>query len=330
MMCASAKADLFWLTWLLKEAQYSNVIEGTVTSFEEVVGDSAGVVVPEMRRDDVREVSNYRDAMLDGLRAMEEGRPLSLSLIKGLHAQLLSGARGESKCPGEFRRVQVHIGRAGEPLEKASYVPPEPYKLLDLLENWAAFLARDDLNPVIQAAAAHAQFEMIHPFLDGNGRMGRLLITLLLANKQMIHKPCLYLSAYLQAHRDAYYSALGGISRQGDWDAWISFFLEGVVAHCAANRALLEKMTALYEASKASFAEATNSAFAITVLDYVFAHPVFTVPSLKQETNPHISSPGVVLILNKLRDAGLIEMVRQGRGKRPSIYRFNALMALLG
>lgn len=329
MMCASAKADLFWITWLMKEAQCSNVIEGTVTSFDEVIAENAGIVAPPARRDDIREVLNYRSAMLDGLHAIDEGCELSLSLIRSLHANLLSGTRGETKNPGEFRKVQVHIGRIGEPIEKASFIPPEPIRLVDLLENLVKFLSRNDINPIIQVAIVHAQFEMIHPFLDGNGRIGRLLITLFLASKKLIHKPCFYISSYLQSHREEYYLALGKISQHNDWDTWIKFFLNGVIEHCNSNIKLLDDMTSLYEKSKVDFAEATKSSFAISALDYIFANPAFTIPSLIQETKPHLTNYGVTQVVKKLQSAGLISVIRQGRGKRSTIYKFNELMNIL-
>ena len=329
MMCASAKADLFWITWLMKEAQCSNVIEGTVTSFDEVVAENAGVVAPPARRNDIHEVLNYREAMLDGLQAISNGRQLTLSIIKSLHENLLRGARGDGKNPGEFRHVQVHIGRPGDPIEKALFIPPEPIRLLDLLENWCSFISRTDINPIVQVAVTHAQFEMIHPFLDGNWRMGRLLITLFLASKKLIHKPCFYISSYLQSHREEYYSALGAISKNGDWDTWIKFFLNGVISHCNSNISLLENMTLLYERSKTEFSDVTHSSFAISALDYMFANPVFTTPNLIQSTTPHISSQGVLQVIKKLKVAGIIDVIRPGKGKRPTIYKFNELMNLL-
>ncbi len=204
MMQASAKADLFWLTWLLQEARSSNVIEGTVTTFEEILGENAGVVVPAERQDDVREVINYKEATEAGLQAINNGRDITLSLVESLHALLLEGARGEKKNPGQYRTIQVHIGRPGSTPETATYIPPDSVHVPALLENWEKFLRRTDLNPLIQAAVMHAQFEMIHPFCDGNGRMGRLLITLLLAEKKLLAKPCFYMSAYLQEHRTEY------------------------------------------------------------------------------------------------------------------------------
>lgn len=328
MMITSSKPDLFWLTWLMKEAQSSNVIEGTVTTFDEVLGENAGVVVPAERRDDVQEVMNYHTAMLDGTHEIIQGRPISLSLIKALHAILINGARGAQKTPGTFRNVQVHIGRPGEPIENASYIPPSPIYVQDLLENWLLFLSRDDINPAVQAAVMHAQFEMIHPFLDGNGRMGRLLITMFLTSKGVLRKPCFYMSSYLQSHREQYYKTLGTISKEGNWNPWIQFFLEGIIAHCEHNTRLLQEMIELYESSKSSFSSETNSAFAISLLDFVFESPIFTIPVI-QRKHPNISKQTVVQIVSKLQSAKIIEKVSSGKGRRPAVYKFTALMNLL-
>lgn len=328
MMIASSKPDLFWLTWLMKEAQSSNVIEGTMTTFDEVLGENAGVVVPAERRNDIQEVMNYHTAMLNGSQEIVQGRPLSLSLIKALHAVLIQGARGAQKTPGAFRNVQVHIGRPGEPIEKASYIPPSPILVPDLLENWLMFLSRDDINPAIQTAVMHAQFEMIHPFLDGNGRMGRLLITLFLAHKQILRKPCFYMSSYLQSHRDRYYETLGIISSQGSWSPWIQFFLEGIIQHCENNTRLLQQMIELYESSKVSFSNATNSSFAISILDFVFAAPIFTIPGILKGDN-NMSKQVVVQLVAKLQKAGIVQKISLGSGRKPAVYKFTDLMKLL-
>lgn len=329
MMMASTKADLFWITWLMKEAQLSNVIEGTVTTFDEVMGEHAGIVVPVERKADVQEVLNYREAMLDGLNEIHNGRHLSLSLIKALHARLLHGTRGANKMPGDFRKVQVHIGRPGSSLETATYVPPSPVRISELLENWIQFFARNDLNPLIQTAVIHAQFEMIHPFLDGNGRMGRLLITLFLADKSILTKPCFYMSSYLQSHRDRYYQTLNHISKDGNWNDWIEFFLNGVIEHCENNMNRLIRTTNLYEKSKNEFALATNSSCAIDVLDYVFAHPIFSIPDLLLKSKQHIPVQTASQVIGKLTAAGLIDKLAAGRGRIPAVYRFTELMSLL-
>lgn len=329
MMRASPKADLFLISWLMKEAQFSNEIEGTVTTFEEVMGENVGIVAPVERKDDIQEVLNYHEAMNYGLDEIKNGRPFSVSLIKSLHALLLRGARGEHKTPGAWRTVQVHIGKPGSSLEQASYVPPDPLFIEELIENWELFARREDLHPIIQTAVLHAQFEMIHPFLDGNGRMGRLLITLFLASKRILHTPCFYISAYLQRHRGAYYASLAQISRNNDWNPWISFFLNAVVEHSKANASLLMKMTDLYEISKTQFAEATNSSLAVELLDYLFAQPIFTVPNLINQTKVKASKATLLLAAQKLEKAGLVTKISEGRGRRPTVWKFGALVDLI-
>lgn len=329
MMQASAKADLFWLTWLLQEARSSNVIEGTVTTFEEILGENAGVVVPAERQDDVREVINYKEATEAGLQAINNGRDITLSLVKSLHALLLEGARGEKKNPGQYRTIQVHIGRPGSTPETATYIPPDSVHVPALLENWEKFLRRTDLNPLIQAAVMHAQFEMIHPFCDGNGRMGRLLITLLLAEKKLLAKPCFYMSAYLQEHRTEYYTALGNISQQGSWKEWIEFFLNAVILRSKHNKDLLTAMNALYEHSKNTFPAITGSANAVQILDYMFSKPLFTQPDLQKYVGTARTRQGFTNILHKLEQAGIIAKSAPGKGRTPAVWKFTALMELL-
>ena len=329
MMQASAKADLFWLTWLLKEAQSSNVIEGTVTTFDEILGENVGIVAPIERQDDVREVVNYRNAMQMGIEEIDNCRPITLSFVKALHAQLLQGVRGEHKIPGQWRTTQVHIGAPGSKLESATYIPPEPLYVIELLENWEKFINRDDdINPLVQAAVMHAQFEMIHPFLDGNGRMGRLLITLFLAYKKILTKPCFYISVYLQNNRDEYYKLLGNISKNRDWNNWIKFFLNAIIERSNDNILLLKNMNILYEKSKDIFSEVIKSAYWVSILDYMFEKPLFTLPDL-HNCCAKISRQGLVDIINKLERNGLVEKVAPGRGRIPAIWKFKELMALL-
>lgn len=329
MMRASAKADLFWISWLMKEAQFSNEIEGTVTTFEEVMGENVGIVAPLERRDDIQEVLNYHKAMNYGLEEIQNGRPFSISLIKALHDLLLRGAKGENKTPGAWRTVQVHIGKPGSSLELASYVPPDPLFIEELIENWELFARREDLHPIIQTAVLHAQFEMIHPFLDGNGRMGRLLITLFLASKKILHTPCFYISAYLQRHRGAYYASLAKVSKNNDWNPWISFFLNAVIEHSKANASLLLRMTDLYETSKSQFAEATHSSLATGLLDYLFAQPIFTVPNLISKSKSQNSKSTLLLTVQKLEKAGVVTKLSEGKGRRPTVWKFGALVDLI-
>jgi Fic family protein len=229
--------DQFLYIYVRQEALLSSQIEGTQSSLSDLllyeIDEAPGVPI-----DDVEEVSNYVAALQYGLSQIAEGFPLSLRLIRQIHAVLLRGGRGATKVPGEFRRSQVWI-RGASP-RHAEFVPPPPDLLDPSLNNLEHFINTDESMPaLIRAGVAHVQFETIHPFLDGNGRLGRLLITLMLAQSGLLKEPLLYLSLYLKTHRETYYRMLQRVRLDGDWEAWLDFFLEGVasVANQATNAA---------------------------------------------------------------------------------------------
>ncbi len=327
MMEASAKADLFWLMWMLRESQYSNEIEGTVTTLDEVLENSVGLQIPAERREDVQEVFNYRDTMLLGADMLADGTAISLFLMRTLHEHLLQGTRGADKSPGAWRNVQVHIGKRGAPLAAASYVPPAPEHVPGLLENWIAFIQRTDIDPIVQAAVMHAQFEMIHPFVDGNGRMGRLLISLFLTEKGLLSKPCFYMSAYLQEHREEYYAALGEISRTGCWELWIRFFITAILERSQANIATLREMTTLYEESKKKIHNCTSSGNAINILDYAFENPIFTIPAMAKTL--HMTVPALSHLMQKLQREDFFQCVKKGSGRQAALWSFGHMMNIL-
>lgn len=331
MMEASAKADLFWLMWMLRESQYSNEIEGTVTTLDEVLENRAGLQIPADRREDVQEVLNYKATMHLGAEMLADGKALSLFLVRTLHGRLLQGTRGADKCPGAWRNVQVHIGKRGTPLAAASYVPPAPEHVPGLLENWIAFIQRTDIDPIVQAAVMHAQFEMIHPFVDGNGRMGRLLISLFLTEKGLLSKPCFYMSAYLQEHREEYYAALGEISQTGRWELWIRFFITAIRERSQANIATLQEMTALYEECKKKFQECTSSGYAISILDYAFENPFFTIPAMSKALGKALGgeAPNLSHPMQKLREANFFQCVKEGSGRQAALWSFGRMMDIL-
>lgn len=220
-------SDLFLYQYVRKEALLSSQIEGTQSSFSDLLlfelDEAPGVPL-----DDTREVSNYVAAMDHGLSRLEEGFPLSLRLIREIHTILLRDGRGGHKQPGEFRQSQNWLGGARP--SNAEFVPPPPERLMDCLDPFERFL-HDEAGAMpilLKAGLAHAQFETIHPFLDGNGRLGRLLITLILVHEGILHQPLLYLSLYFKTHRSRYYDHLQAIRRQGDWEGWLSFFLQGI------------------------------------------------------------------------------------------------------
>ena len=217
----------FIYAYIRKEAVYSSMIEGTQSSLSDLLLYEQGGY-NQNNTDDVEEVSHYVSAMQLGMSRMAEGYPITLRLIKELHAELLRRGRGSTKMPGEFRQSQNWIG--GTRPGNAVYVPPPPHELMACMGALELFINRDDnIPPLIKEALVHVQFESIHPFLDGNGRVGRLLIQMMLCSSGLLSKPLLYLSLYFKRHRQEYYRLLNGIRQDGNWEAWIEFFLEAVI-----------------------------------------------------------------------------------------------------
>ncbi|MDD5628158.1 MAG: Fic family protein [Elusimicrobia bacterium] len=232
--------------FIRREAVLSSRIEGTQATLGELLEAEAGVPI-ERSPDDLREVGNYVAALEYGIRRLDR-LPLSLRLVRELHERLLQGVRGERATPGEFRRSQNWIGAPGCTLAQASYVPPPPDDLMDCLGAWEEFLHERDTPPLVQAALAHYQFEAIHPFLDGNGRVGRLLITLFLVEREIMPTPLLYLSAFFEATRRDYYDLLRAVGARGEWEAWLTYFLNGVARQSEDALSRAERINRLLEA----------------------------------------------------------------------------------
>ena len=265
---------LFLYLYVRKEALLSSQIEGTKSSFSDLLLFE-NEAAPGVPIDDVEEVSNYVAAMQHGLRRIKGGFPLSLRLIREIHAILLRGGRGASKTPGEFRRSQNWIG--GSRPGNAAFVPPPPEQMLECLDRFENFLhdERHKLPVLVEAGLIHVQFETIHPFLDGNGRLGRLLITLLLCAKGILREPLLYLSLYFKAHRQHYYDLLQRVRTEGVWEEWIEFFLEGTetTARQAADTAV--QILNLFEVDRKKIrAIGRKAASGLAVHEYLQAHPL--------------------------------------------------------
>src|SRR6266436_7140401 len=231
--------------FVAREAVLSSRIEGTQATLGELLASEAGAAV-ERSPEDLREVGNYVVALEYGIERLKT-LPLSLRLVRELHEKLMTGARGQHAAPGEFRRTQNWIGRPGDTLAQASYVPPPPDSLGEHLSAWEKFLHDWMLPPLVHAALAHYQFEAIHPFLDGNGRVGRLLITLELCERDVLPAPLLYLSAFFEATRTDYYGGLRGVSERGDWAGWLQYFLNGVARQAEDALSRAERINALLE-----------------------------------------------------------------------------------
>ncbi|PAT36944.1 Fic family protein [Vandammella animalimorsus] len=306
-----------------REAVLSSKIEGTQATVDEVLEYEAGLSFDAEKTKDIQEIVNYRKALAMAAQELVH-RPISLSLLRQTHAVLMDSVRGANKMPGEFRRDQNWIGSAGCAVEQATFVPPSPLQLQDHLQAWEAYLADNDVDVLLQCAVVHAQFELIHPFKDGNGRIGRLLIPLFLFQKRALASPMFYLSEYLESHRDLYYARLQAISREGDWTGWIAFFLDAVTQQAQENSARVKAIMALYEDMKRRIVDLTRSQHAIAVLDTLFDRPIFQASDFAQRSG--IAKQSVAPLLRTLREAGILQVLREASGRRSAVLAFGELL----
>jgi Fic family protein len=318
--------QLFLYLYVRKEAVLSSQIEGTQSSLSDLLLYESDEV-PGVPMDDVVEVSNYVAALNHGLERLEEGFPLSLRLIREIHGILLREGRGSEKEPGEFRRSQNWIG--GSRPGNATYVPPPPNKVVDCMGALEKFLHDDPVRmpTLIKAGLAHVQFETIHPFLDGNGRVGRLLITLLLCEEGALTKPILYLSLYFKTHRDRYYELLQKVRKEGAWEEWLRFFLEGVKETSAqaveAARSILELFEEDRLKIRDNLGRSANSA--LRMHEFLQENPVVTTSRANEEMT--ISRPTITSALENLQDLGI---VREMTGKeRYRVYAYDEYLGIL-
>lgn len=305
------------------EAVLSSKIEGTQATVAEVLEHDAGETYAGEKAHDIQEVVNYRFALALAEKEIAE-RPIQLPLIRQLHAQLMDSVRGQDKEPGEFRKDQNWIGRKGCTIEEATFVPPNPFQLPNHLEAWEKYLGEEEIDPIVQTAIVHAQFELLHPFKDGNGRIGRLLIPLFLYSKGLLVRPSFYLSEYLETNREAYYASLQDISQNGNWDNWILFFLSAVVEQAERNVKRIGKIVDLYDDIKAKVRDVTHSQFSGQAVDQIFKQPIFTTSLF--ESNSGIPSATAPTIVRRMHDNGIIHVLRPGAGRRPTRYVFTDLL----
>lgn len=274
--------DLFVFMYVRKEAVLSSQIEGTQSSLQDVLAAEAKILTPNLPRD-VDEVVNYVRAMNYGLQRLST-LPVSVRLIKEIHSKLLEGVRGSHLTPGELRRSQNWIGPAGCTLNEATFVPPPPHEVAQCLADLEKFLHEDSHLPLlVKFGIAHAQFETIHPFLDGNGRVGRLLITLLLCEQQVLQKPVLYLSYYFKRHRQEYYDQLQAVRDKGTWEAWLNFFLRGAIEVSQQATDTARQILLLREDHRRVITEKLGRAAAngYRVLEHLYQHPFVSVNEVK-------------------------------------------------
>ena len=313
---------LFVKPFVHREAVLSSRIEGTRTTLGELLAATAGGITGRASSD-LEEVANYVTALEHGLELLSS-LPLSLRLIREVHERLMRGVRGDTALPGEFRRSQNWIGPPGCSLGEATYVPPPPAELMACLDPFERFLHDDTLPPLVHAGLAHAQFEAIHPFLDGNGRVGRLLVTLLLVERAVLPSPLLYLSAYFEATRELYYTHLLAVTREGAWERWLSYFLRGVQAQAEDAVERMEQIDGLLENWSAELAS-VQLGRPREVLHLFAENPFWTVRGVAEELD--VAYTTAQRTVERLRVAGIVSLV--GSAKRNRVYCARDMLEVL-
>ena len=312
----------------MQEAVLSSRIEGTQADLTEVLGFEAGKeVTDEPRREDIREIINYRCAMNAAVKEMEQ-RPLSLNLLRRLHFILFDSVRGHNKERGDFRKVQNWIGAEGSKMEDAYFIPPDPLHLEEYLDNFEKYIHADELDPLVQLAVVHAQFEIIHPFMDGNGRLGRMLVPLFLYQKRILSRPTFYLSSYLERHQEAYIGGLRDIEEPRGWNRWVLFFLKALTEQAEEDLEKARAIFELYEELKKQVLNLTHSQYAIPLLDAMFSRPIFRINDLlRMGTFPsEPSRQTVVGLIGKLAENKVLRVLQKGGGRRARRFSLQELI----
>ena len=318
-------ASVFLYSYVRQEAVLSSQIEGTQSSLSDLLLFELDEA-PGVPFDDVIEVSNYVAALEHGIAQLRAGQPLSNRLLREVHGHLLSRGRGADKQPGEFRRSQNWLG--GTRPGNAIFVPPPPHRVLDAMADLERFLhdREDGLPTLVRAGVAHVQFETIHPFLDGNGRVGRLLIALLLFETKVLSQPLLYLSLYLKEHRAEYYRLLDAVRREGDWEEWIDFFLEGVTMTAQSAVDTAHRMLRVFEADAARVAGLGRRALnALRAFDAFRRRPIRNIAAIAATTGA--SLPTVSRAVESLVELGIVREIT-GR-KRERAYCYGRYLEIL-
>ena len=310
--------------FLRREAVLSSRIEGTIATAEELLLFEA-LPAKEPPRDEIREVANYVRALEHGLRRYNE-LPVCLRLIKEIHKTLLTGVRGEEGRPGEFRNRQNYIGNPGQPIETARFVPPPANDTLKALDDLEEYIhAPADLPFLIQMSLIHYQFEAIHPFIDGNGRVGRLLIPLLLCERKFLPHPLLYLSAFFERNREAYADCLLAVSQSGVWRDWIRFFLQGVIEQSRDAVLRSQKLLNLWQIYRQKLQTARASALLLRLVDELFAYPAMTIAQAKELLG--VTYPSAKKNMEKLERAGILKTSEERH--RNKVYFAPDIIALI-
>lgn len=331
LMSASPSASLMISPLATQEAVLSSKIEGTTVTLSEALQIKAGADTEfsQTLRDDAEEVWNYCEALTFASSEIRE-RPLSLHLLRETHKLLMRGVRGRDKTPGQFRTLQNWIGPRGRGIEQASFVPIPQEHLMSGLESWIQYVNGNSVpDYLVQLAVIHLEFEAIHPFMDGNGRLGRMIVPLFLYERKMLRWPYFYMSGYLETHRDQYMETMRDVSRNGTWDDWCVFFITGLIEQANSSLATVERISSFYGQMKLKLVEKTHSRYAGHTMDFLFQNPVFHAPQFLTESG--IPSRTARRILDKLTSGGspFLQTVRKGSGRAAAIFAFPELLNIV-
>lgn len=328
VLTAVPNADVLLSPLTTQEAVLSSRIEGTQATMGEVLEyEAAGDTgkYDENRKADIFEIINYRSAMREAERLLAD-LPLSQRLIKKVHETLLSGVRGQSKSPGEYRKIPNWIGPAGCAIDTAHFVPISADKLPKGMDAWEKFIHMNYLDCLVQLALLHVEFEALHPFLDGNGRLGRMLVPLFMWQKGIISRPMFYISAVFESDREKYYAHLRAVSQNGAWTEWCMFFLQAIQKQAEDNSNKAKSILGLYAEMKHSIPKLTHSQHAIRAVDWVFNFPVFS--SLLFLQRAEIPGPTARRILKVLAERNILRVLEPASGRRAATYCFPAILNL--
>ena len=326
MLAAIPNATVLLTPLTTQEAVLSSRIEGTQATMGEVLEYEAKGELDRLstqQTDDINEVLNYRKAMMSAV-ALLNDLPLCQRVIKQAHSVLLEGVRGYRRSPGEYRHIQNWIGPPGCSIDNARYIPISLEYLQEGLDKWEHFIHDEAPDKLVQLALIHAEFEALHPFLDGNGRLGRMCIPLFLYETGLIQSPMFYISAFFEANRDEYYEKLLSISRDDDWTSWCSFFLRAVTEQAEENQKKARAILDLYEELKSKVIDLTRSPYAIHALDFIFARPIFKSSDFKNFQEVGTSTARRILLV--LRDNDILVTLRESSGSNPAVYAFSRLI----
>ena len=328
LMQGPVSTDVLLSPMINQEAVLSSKIEGTQASLEEVLlhGVSKNTDFSISKSHDIQEILNYRTAIQVGTKYLIRGQ-MDLNLMLKMHKVLMDSVRGANKTPGQFRDKQNWIGPVGSTIESATFVPPSPQSLTTHLNDLQTYLNGEDFDTIVQSGIVHAQFELIHPFRDGNGRVGRLMIPLFLFAKKKIIKPTFYMSEYLEKHRSTYYKMLKDISKYNHWTEWLIFYLNAVVEQSKINTSRTKKIINLYTETKERIISITNSKYSILVLDVMFKSLIFSVEYVCRDAL--LTKATASNIIKTLLENRIIEVLQPGSGRRPTIYVFRSLLDII-